>query len=111
MKIRRFYATLCVPGALLPWVPLLPWFAREGFDVPHFFRSLFANGVSSAFAIDLILTLLVVCAFVLIEGRRVGVRNLWAPIVACFAIGVSLGLPLFLYQRQLRLDRDTSLGS
>ena len=106
MKLRHLYAAFCLPGAVLPWVLLVPWFSAHGLNVPVFFRSLFANGVSSAFAIDLILTLLVVCAFVLSEGRRLGVRHLWAPIAACLAIGVSFGLPLFLYQRQARLDRD-----
>jgi len=37
---------------------------------------------------------------VLGEGRRAGVRHLWAPIAANLVVGVSLGLPLFLYLRE-----------
>jgi len=29
-------------------------------------------------------------------------RNLWAPVAANLAVGVSLGLPLFLYMREAR---------
>jgi len=32
--------------------------------------------------------------------------SLWLPVVAVFAVGVSLGLPLFLYLRQAHLDRN-----
>ena len=49
---------------------------------------------------------LVLLVFIAVEGRRLGVRHLWAPVVAVFAVGVSLGLPLFLYLRQLRLDKQ-----
>jgi len=36
------------------------------------------------------------------EGRRLGMKNLWAPVAANLAVGVSLGLPLFLYMREAR---------
>jgi hypothetical protein len=38
--------------------------------------------------------------FVAVEGTRVKARHLWAPIVANLAVGVSLGLPLFLFMRE-----------
>ena len=104
MTPRQIYAALCIPSAVLPWLPMFPWFGRHGIDVPLFFRHLFANGVASAFAIDIIVSAVVVCAFVLIEGRRLGVRQLWAPIVSTFVIGVCFGLALFLYLRERRLD-------
>jgi hypothetical protein len=31
----------------------------------------------------------------------------WLPVVATLVVGVSLGLPLFLYMRQRCLDADT----
>ena len=49
----------------------------------------------------------VLWALVVIEGRRAGMKHLWAPIVASLAVGVSLGLPLFLYMREQQLDRST----
>ena len=41
--------------------------------------------------------------FVVAEGRRAGVRHLWAPIAANIVVGLSMGLPLFLYLRERRL--------
>ena len=106
MKPRHLYAALCIPGALLPWWQLIPWLREHGPDVPLFFRHLFANGVSGAFAMDLIVSAVVVCLFVLLEGRRVGTRHLWAPIVGTLVIGVSFGLPLFLYLRERALEKS-----
>lgn len=104
MKPRHVYAALCVPGAALPWIPGAGWLATHGLNVPLFFRDLFTNGIASAFAIDIIVSAVVVCAFVLIEGRRLGVRPLWAPIAGTIIVGVCFGLPLFLYLRERRLD-------
>lgn len=38
------------------------------------------------------------------EGARIAVRHVWLPVAATFVVGVSLGLPLFLYMRHGRLD-------
>jgi Terpene cyclase DEP1 len=46
--------------------------------------------------------------FIGIEGRRVGMGFRWLPVIAVFLVGVSLGLPLFLYLRQAHLDRATA---
>ena len=104
MKMRHFYLVLSVVGVLIPNAPFYPWIAQHGLDGRRFVADLFANGVSSFFGLDVLLTALVVCGFVIVEGRRLRLRRLWMPIAAVCVVGVSLGLPLFLYQRQLRLD-------
>ena len=38
---------------------------------------------------------------VLSEGRRLGMKHLWLPVAANLTVGVSLGLPLFLYMREM----------
>src|SRR5206468_12756509 len=100
MKARYFYLALCGLGLIVPNAPFLPWVATHGLDPRLFVHDLFANGVSSFFGLDVLLSALVVCGFVVIEGRRLGLRRLWMPIAALALVGVSLGLPLFLYQRQ-----------
>lgn len=58
----------------------------------------------------LIVSVVVVLLFVVVEGRRLGVRRLWAPFVAMFTVGVSLALPPFLLLRQLRIEEGASNG-
>jgi hypothetical protein len=68
---------------------------------------MFANYIAGFFSLDVIASSFVLWVFVFAEGKRLGVQKLWLPVVANLAVGVSLGLPLFLYMRQAKLDRAT----
>jgi hypothetical protein len=57
---------------------------------------------------DVLVSAIVLISFVQTEGKRLGMRLLWLPTVAVFLVGVSLGLPLFLYLRQIQLDRTVA---
>jgi hypothetical protein len=105
MKPKSLYLVLGVAGTVLPYSQLLPFLREHGFDLRLFSEQLFANRIGAFFGLDVIVSSVVLWALVFIEGRRVGVRHLWAPIAASLAVGVSLGLPLFLYMRELRLVR------
>ncbi len=97
------YLTLAMVGALFPLAAFLPWLAVHGLDVSRFLADLFANPISSFFGFDVIISALVLTLFVIVQGRRDGVRLLWLPIAATFLIGVSCGLPLFLALRERTL--------
>jgi uncharacterized protein DUF2834 len=105
MRTRHFYLGLALLGLFIPNSAFWPWFLAHGLDPQRFVNDLFANGVSAFFGLDVILSALALTAFVLIEGKRLGLQRRWLPIVATGVVGVSLGLPLFLYQRQVHLER------
>lgn len=105
MRIRHFYLGLCVLGLAVPNAAFWPWLAAHGFAPRQFISDLFSNGISTFFGLDVLLTALVLLVFVVSEGRRLGMRHRWISVAAACLVGVSLALPLFLYQRQLRLDR------
>jgi hypothetical protein len=105
MKPKALYLLLCVPGTVLPYSQLVPFLREHGLDFRLFLEQLFSNRIGAFFGWDVIVSALVLWAFVAIEGRRAGVRHLWAPIAASLAVGVSLGLPLFLYLREAALER------
>ena len=108
MKIRHWYSLFCVLGVALPYWQLVPWLiAHRGLNMPLFVQNLFANRVSGFFGMDVLVSAVVLFVFVGIEGRRVGMGFRWLPVIAVFLVGVSLGLPLFLYLRQAHLDRAT----
>jgi len=104
MKPRSIYAVLCVVGAIVPYAVFLPFVREHGLDMGLILRELFANRVSASFAADVILSSAAFWAFVAIEGRRAAVRRLWIPVAANVVVGLSLGLPLFLYMRERRLE-------
>jgi hypothetical protein len=108
MNPKTVYLVLCVIGAVLPLSQLLPFLRDHGLDLPLLIAQLFANPISSFFGLDVIVTTVVLWVFVAFEGRRVGVRRLWAPIAASLLVGVSLALPLFLYFREPALTPGRS---
>ena len=100
MRLRHVYAALAVAGAILPLWQFAPFLREHGLAVSLVFQELFATPVSAFFGTDVIVSAIVLWVFVVAEGRRAGVRQLWAPIAASLLVGVSLGLPLFLYLRE-----------
>jgi len=104
VKLRHFYLAVATLGLLLPNAAFFGWVAAHGLDGSRFLRDLFANGVSAFFGLDVVVSALAVTGFIAVEARRLGLRRPWVPITAVCIVGVSFGLPLFLYQRQRRLD-------
>ena len=110
MKLRYLYLFFALIGLILPYSQLVPWIVEHhALNMPLFIRDLFANRISAFFALDVIVSAIVLISFIQIEGRRLGMRLLWLPIVGVLLVGVSLGLPLFLYLRQLQLDRSANI--
>jgi hypothetical protein len=105
MSPRQRYLLFCLLGILLPYSQFVPWVIAHGLDLRLFGRELFANRIGGFFGMDVIVSTAVLWTFVAVEGRRLGMRYLWAPIVASLTAGVSLGLPLFLYLRQSKLEQ------
>jgi Protein of unknown function DUF2834 len=106
MKLRYLYLVLALIGLILPYSQFLPWIMEHhAINIPLFIHDMFANRISAFFAMDVIVSAIVLIVFILDEGRRMEMRTLWLPVIATLLVGVSLGLPLFLYLRQVQLDR------
>ena len=100
MKPKILYLLLCVAGTILPYSFFIQFLRDHGLHLRLFLEQLFANPISSFFGVDVIVSTICLWLFVFVEGHRAHVKNLWAPIVASLLVGVSLGLPLFLYLRE-----------
>jgi hypothetical protein len=105
MKRKTVYLIFCVLGILLPYWQFVPWVvAQHGVPLGLFVRELFANRIGGFFAMDVLVSAVVLIFFLRREGKHVGVRLLWLPIVGTLTVGVSLGFPLFLYLREGALE-------
>jgi hypothetical protein len=105
VKAKHFYLALCLAGTALPLAQLIPFLRQHGLAPRLMLERLFAEPVSAFFGMDVIVSAVVLWVLVVVEGRRARVGHLWAPIAASLLVGVSLGLPLFLYLRERRLER------
>ena len=105
MKRKTVYLVFCVLGIVLPYSQFVPWIvAQHGVPLGLFVRELFSNRIGGFFAMDVLVSAVVLIFFLRREGKRLGVRHLWLPIVGTLAVGVSLGFPLFLYLREGALE-------
>jgi len=90
MKTRHVYLIFAVLGFVILYSQFVPWLVEHGLNVGLLFRELLASRISMFFAMDVI------------------VSAIWLPSIGTLVVGVSFGLPLFLFLRQLMLDRTTA---
>jgi hypothetical protein len=105
--IKVIYLLLCVLGFVLPYSQLVPFILEHSLDIKLFLEQLFANKISGFFGMDVIVSSLVLWTLVFWEGTRLKMQNLWVYVVCNLLVGVSLGLPLFLFMRELQLEQQT----
>jgi hypothetical protein len=106
MKPRNLDVVFCLLGLVLPYSQFIAWIIEHhALNILMFMHDLFANRIAAFFALDVIVSAVVLLSFIQSEGRRLRMRFLWLPMLGTVFVGVSLGLPLFLYLQQLELDR------
>lgn len=109
MRLRRLYLALCVVGVAVPYAQFIPWITEHGLQLGLFVRELFATRVGAFFGLDVAVSAVVLFVFVFAERAALGIRHVWLPVLATLVVGVSLGLPLFLYLRE-RSGDDSKTG-
>ena len=105
MKIKYIYLILCIFGFILPYSQLVPLILDQSFDLNSTYDKLFANRITTLFAFDLFITATTFIIFALYEGLKIKAKYLWLPLAATFLVGASLGFPLFLYIREITLEK------
>jgi hypothetical protein len=103
--MKYIYAVLSVVGAAAPLSQFIPWLADNGLSLTTLVEEAFSSRISAFAWLDVFVSALVVAAFILVEGKRLRVRHLWAPLIGLASVGVSFGLPLFLFLRELQLQK------
>jgi len=109
MKPKTVYLVLCIIGLLAPYAAFVPWLAENGLNGSLFIQHLFANRISTFFALDVIVSAIVLLRFAALESTRLTMHSRWLVLVATLLVGVSLGLPLFLYLREQHLEKTPAV--
>lgn len=104
--MKYVYGILSLLGIVLPYSQLIPWISENGgFNISLFIGEVAQTRIGAFAWMDVIVSAIVLIAFILYEGRRIGLKNTWLPIVGTITVGVSLGLPLFLLLREIHLEK------
>jgi hypothetical protein len=83
------------------------WFNVRSIIEPSeqtFFAAWFANPSVSSLSWDLLAVASAASIFIILEGRRLGIRWYWAYVVFSFVTAVAFTFPLFLAVRERRMQ-------
>jgi hypothetical protein len=103
--VGYLYLGLAFLGAVAPYSFLGQFLIANGLSFAEFKAQLTSTPVGSYFGLNMLVAALVTVLFILGEGKRLKMRGLWLPLLTTLLVGVSCGLPLFLYLRRLTQER------
>jgi hypothetical protein len=91
-------------GTVLPYTQSIPWMIENGLNASLLFQQIASSRLAAFGWLDVMVAALALFVFIITDGRRHQVPGLWLPIVGTLTVGVSLGLPLYLLLREIRLE-------
>ena len=100
--MRYVWLALAVWGAIHPMSWFIAWFRDNGVDLGGMVEAWHANAATSGLVWDLTIAAVALTVWVIYECVT---RRAWLGLIAVpatFGIGVSCGLPLYLFLRSLR---------
>lgn len=103
--LRIAYLALTIIGAVVPMFYFVRWFQENGWSLSEMaWVAWHANDATTGLTYDLTIAAITLTLFIIVESR---VRKDYLPLIAIpatFWIGVSCGLPLYLFLRSRNLD-------
>jgi hypothetical protein len=97
--LRMIYLALAIWGAIHPMYYFVQWFQANTWDIMAMVDAWHVNTATSGLVWDLTIAAIALTIWIIAE---VAVRRNWAALIAIpatFCIGVSCGLPLYLFMR------------
>ena len=101
--MKRLYLILAILGLVVPYYFFVSFLLAHGLNLGLLVEQLFANEISTFFAVVLIITALVFLLFSYTESRRLGIRHWGVYLVSTLVVGPSFAVPLFLYARESKV--------
>lgn len=101
---KNLYIVLAALGILAPYYFLFRFLGASGFNISLLIEQLFANDISTFFAVDLVISILVFWVWMTAEANKLKMENWWLYVLASLTVGLSFALPLFLYFRERKLE-------
>jgi uncharacterized protein DUF2834 len=108
-----FYGAFAAAGAVVPWYFNIEWMRRTGSLLTP--TTLVAGGfvtpLTSSLTTDFFIGTTPVLIWMVVEGRRLGMRNVWAYVAATFVVAFAFACPLFLMMREMKIGGQKAPGT
>lgn len=102
--LRWVYLGLAIWGAIHPMYWFVSWFQENGWSLSAMIDAWYVNDATTGLTWDLTIAAITLTVWILAE---VAVRRNWSALLAIpatYCIGVSCGLPLYLFLRSRPID-------
>lgn len=102
--LRLTYLALAIIGTVLPMYYFVSWFNEFGWSIMAMAEAWNVNDATTGLTYDLTVAAVTLTIFIIAEAV---VRKDWLSLIAIpatYCIGVSAGLPLYLFLRSRQLD-------
>lgn len=95
---KNIYLGLAIIGLVLPYSQFIPFLMEHGFDIALLLSQITSSRIAAFGWLDVAISAIVLVLMILDDRERL--RNWWFPLVAMFTVGVSCGLPLYMYLKE-----------
>lgn len=102
--MRWVFLALAIWGAVHPMYHFVAWFTEFGWTLGPMIDAWYVNAATTALTWDLTIAAISLTVWVIVETVQTRDKLRLLAIPATFCIGVSCGLPLYLYLRLRRAD-------
>ncbi len=94
--MKNLFLALAIIGTIVPMAAFAPWVSQHGMDIPLLVKEMMSTHISRFITLDLFCSAMVVF-LMSYRGMRKGITLAWLPVIATVVVGVSFGLPLYLF--------------
>jgi len=99
MNRENIYLVMAIVGTLAPGIVGAPYLLEHGYNPAHLMPAIFSSPVSAMVGINVIIGCITLAILMHTDGRELSIKT-WTPILAITIVGISSGLPLYLYLRE-----------
>src|SRR5690349_17198271 len=112
--MKNLYFFLAIVGFITPNILVFNESLETGnillwLDPQATMNGMFGNRIAAAFVTDLLFVVTAALIWIIIESKKLGMKNSWVYVVLTLLFGLAGPLPLFLYQREKFLDKKRFL--
>lgn len=103
--LQLFYALSAVAGVFLTMYFNLQFINEHGgFSIVTFVTDNYVNNASASISNDLLVVVVAFLVWSFVEARRLSMSHWWLYLVLTFSIAIAFALPLFLLNRERKLQ-------
>ena len=97
--MKKLYLSLAALGLVLPYGAFVPWLVEHGLSMGLLLEQAFVNPISAFAWLDVVISALALLVFIIADSKANRVAGSPFAIIGTLTVGVSFGLPLYLYLR------------